>query len=56
MREKTNDIIFSIIDLFPLLVRLQLLKDLFSEIRSNYPLTSSQGKSLKSFENIVLRS
>ena len=56
MREKTKDIIFSIIDLFPLLVRLQLLKDLLSEICSNYPLTSSQGKSLKSFENIVFRS
>ena len=29
MREKTNDIIFSIIDLFPLLVRLQLLKEIY---------------------------
>ena len=56
MREKTNDIIFSIIDLFPLLVRLQLLKDFFSEICSNYPLTSSHGKRLYSFENIVFRS
>ena len=56
MREKTNDIISSIIDSFPLLVCLQLLKDLLSEICNNYPLTSSQGKSLKSFENFVFRS